>query len=314
MMRIIEDADVQALIDRNDALDVIERAYKATATGQAWVSHPAAMLLKGPVSSGSSFKIKGALLENLNIAGFRCIGDARDGDGGSYVFLFETETAKPTALVAEKWLHRLRTAMTGLVTCRALAPKNLQRLALVGTGRIAEEFVRIVDMAFPGLPVVLASRSPERAAQTAGRWQRLTRNPLSATASVAQALRDSDIVVTLSDADEPLFTANDLKSRSLLCAMGGRHEFEADVLRAASHFVVDEIDFVCTAGNGAHWIKSGQITRSELEQDVDATIGEVLTGRKAITNAGLVLAIIQGMAVCDVALAQLAFDRMAKQD
>ena len=314
MIRIIEDRDVQALIDRDDALDVIERTYRAAASGQAWVSQPAAMSLKGPAAAGSSFKIKGALIESLGVAGFRCIGDGRDGDGGSYVFLFEAGTAKPTALVAEGWLHRLRTAMTGLVTCRALAPSNPQRLVLVGTGRIAEEFVRIVDLAFPSLPIVLASRSSERAAQTAERWQPLTRNPLSAAAKMCDALADADIVVTLSDAQERLFAATDLKSRSLLCAMGGRHEFESDVLEAASHLVVDEIDFVCTAGNGAHWIKSGQMTRQELEDSVDATIGEVLIGKTAIAADGVVLAIIQGMAVCDIALAQLAFDRMAKRD
>jgi len=313
MIRIIEDQDVQALIGRNDALDVIERTYKATASGQAWVSQPAAMSLKGPAAAGSSFKIKGALIESLGVAGFRCIGDGRDSDGGSYVFLFEAGAAQPTALVAEKWLHRLRTAMTGLVTCRALAPANPQRLALIGTGRIAEEFVRIVDLAFPGLPIVLASRSPERAAQTAERWKALTRNPLAAAATMSEALGNSDIVVTLSDAQERLFTAKDLKSRSLLCAMGGRQEFDSDVLHAASHLVVDEIDFVCTAGNGSHWIKSGQITRRDLEESVDATIGEVLAGKKKIASDGIVLAIIQGMAVCDIALAHLAFDRMAKR-
>jgi len=314
MVRIIDDSDVQALISRNDALEVIEKTYRATATGHAWVSHPAAMSLNGPSISGSSFKIKGALIEHLGVAGFRCIGDARDGDGGSYVFLFDAGGAKPRALVAEKWLHRLRTAVTGLVTCRELTPANPRQLALIGTGRIAEEFVRIVDLVFPGLPIVLASRSPERAAQAAQRWQRLTPNPLKAARSISAAVGDSDIVVTLSDANEQLFTAKDLKQRTLLCAMGGRHEFEADVLHAASHLVVDEIDFVCTAGNGAHWIKSAQLTRSELEQKVDATIGEVLTGIKSIISESLVLAIIQGMAVCDIALAQLAFDRAEKRD
>jgi ornithine cyclodeaminase/alanine dehydrogenase-like protein (mu-crystallin family) len=314
MIRIIEERDVQALINRNDALDVIERTYKATATGQAWVSQPAAMLLKGPVAAGSSFKIKGALIESLGVAGFRCIGDGRDSDGGSYVFLFEAGAAVPTALVAEKWLHRLRTAMTGLVTCRALAPANPKRLALIGTGRIAEEFVRIVDLAFPGLSLMLASRSPERATQAAESWKTLTRNPIAAAKTMAEALGESDIVVTLSDAQERLFTAKNLKSRSLVCAMGGRHEFDVDVLQAASHLVVDEMDFVCNAGNGAHWIQSGQMTRAGLESSADATIGEVLASKKTIASDGIVLAIIQGMAVCDIALAQLAFDRMAIRD
>lgn len=312
MICIIEDQDVQTLIDRREAIDVIEHTYRAAATGKAGVSSPAAMSLKGAAGSDTSFKIKGALLEGTNVAGFRCIGDAEEG-GSSYVFLFDARRATARALVSEIWLHRLRTAATGLVTCRALAPKDAKSLALVGTGRIAEEFVRIVHLAFPGLPVAVASRSPARAREAAERWRALTPNPLYPAASIPEALSSADIVITLSDAGERLFSATDIKSRALLCAMGGRHEFDADLLKAASHLVVDEFDFVCTAGNGAHWIKSGQITRPALEQRVDATIGEVLVGRKEIKSDGMVLAIIQGMAICDVALAQVVFNRHSEK-
>lgn len=312
MISIIEDENVQTLIDRHEAIELIERTYRAAALGAAAVSSPAAMSLKGTAGSGTSFKIKGALLERSSVAGFRCIGDAEEG-GSSYVFLFDAKRATARALVSENWLHRLRTAVTGLVTCRALAPKKVERLALIGTGRIAEEFIRIVHFAFPEVPIVLASRSPGRAREAADRWSGLTRNRLYTAQNVPEAVASSDIIVTLSDADEQLFSAKDIKSRALVCAMGGRHEFEADVLQAASHLVVDEIDFVCTAGNGAHWIKSGQITRPVLEGRVDASIGEVLAGQKEIKSDGLVLAIIQGMAICDVALAQLAFERKSEK-
>jgi len=68
---------------------------------------------------------------------------------------------------------------------------------------------------------------------------------------------------------------------------------------------------VCSAGNGSHWLKSGQITRAALESKVDATIGEILLGRRQIQTTGVVLAIIQGMAVCDIALATAVYNRAA---
>jgi ornithine cyclodeaminase len=310
MISVIEDEEVQSLIDRHEAIDVIERTYRAAAAGKADVSRPAAMGLRGPTGGTTTFKVKGAILEDMDVVGFRLIGDTSAGDGGSsYVFLLDALRATPHALISEHWLHRLRTAITGLVGCRALAPKNPSALTVIGTGRIAEEFIRIVHLGFPKLPVTIASRSSKRAAEAARRWRALTQNPLSAADGVAEAVRGSDIVLTLSDADSRLFSANDLKKSALVCAMGGRHEFDADVLEAASHFIVDEIDFVCTAGNGAHWIQSGQLSRSVLEGRVDATIGDVLLGRKRIESSGIVLAIIQGMAVCDVALAKLVFDR-----
>jgi alanine dehydrogenase len=311
MISIIEDKEVQTLIDRHEAIDVIERTYRAAAMGKADVSHPAALSLRGPAGAGTSFKIKGALLEDMNVAGFRLVGDTSSAGehGSSYVFLLDAIRATPYALISEQWLHRLRTAVTGLVGCRALAPAKPRTIALIGTGRIAEEFIRIVHFGFPGLPIVIASRSSERARDATRRWRSLTSNPLSAADSVPEAVRKSDIIITLSDADTRLFSAEDLKVRALVCAMGGRHEFDVDVLNAATCFVVDEIDFVCTTGNGAHWISSGQISRPMLEKRVNATIGDLLLGRKSVENDGVVLAIIQGMAVCDVALAKLAFDR-----
>jgi ornithine cyclodeaminase/alanine dehydrogenase-like protein (mu-crystallin family) len=309
MITILEDSDLHSIVDRREAIEVIEKAYRATAEGTARVSQPSAMLLKGPADAGTSFKIKGAVLEDDDVVGFRCVGDLRGGaDGGSYVALFKAREAQLTALVAEKWLHRLRTATTGLVTCFALSPDAPKKLALIGTGQIAEEFVRIVHLKFPGLPVVIGSRSAARAADVAKQWQSLTSNPLTGASSVPDAVRGADIVVTISDANEALFSVQDLKPRSLVCAMGGRHEFDADVLRSAKSFVVDEMEWVCTAGNGAHWIKSGQITRAELEKRVSATIGEVLAGHKAPASDGLVLAIVQGVAICDVALAHRAFE------
>jgi alanine dehydrogenase len=311
MLRIIEDAEVRSLIDRREALDVVKGAYCAAAAGRAGVSSPSAMVLKSPLGAASSFKIKGAVLDDSDVAGFRLVGDSnrREVLGSSYVYLMRLADASPYALVSEMWLHRLRTAVTALVGSITLAPERTAKLAVIGTGAIAQEFIRIVDLSFPGLPVVIASRSAERARDAAKAWSSFTRNPLSSTDTVQEAVRDADIVVTLSDADARLFTAADLKRRVLVCALGGQHEFDADVLDAASHFVVDEIDFVCTAGNGAHWIASGQKTKPLLERRVDATLGELLLGRKRIESDGIVLAIIQGMAICDIALAKLVFDR-----
>lgn len=313
MVMILEEKDVQGLIDRAQAVGVIERTYRAAARGDAGVSVPSALHLRGKTGAGAVFKVKGAVLDDLGVAGFRLIGDLDSPSGGgcSYTYLVDASTAAPIALVAEGVLHRVRTALTGLVACRALAPKHVATLALIGTGRIAEEFVRCIDLVTPGHAILVASRSTERACVAAEKWRSLTRSRIDAAASIKQAVAQAEIVVTLSDADERLFEAADLKPGALVCAMGGRREFDRDVLDAAEGFVVDEFDFVCSAGNGSHWLKSGQITRAALESKVDATIGEILLGRRQIQTTGVVLAIIQGMAVCDIALATAVYNGAA---
>jgi ornithine cyclodeaminase/alanine dehydrogenase-like protein (mu-crystallin family) len=317
-MRIISGEEAQSILEIDSALELIRDVYRMVEAGRAEVSHPAAMHMRGALDTNTAFKIKGAVLDDLGVAGFRLIGDAdqRHGDGAAYCYLIDPRDATPFALVDEGWLHRVRTALTGLVAVAALAPEKPKRLALIGTGRIALEFVRHLDSVLPGLPLVLASRDGERAAQTAREWTRLTGRPVDAASSVAEAVRSTDVVVTLSDADATLFTVEDVQPGTLVCAMGGRREFGREVLDRSSRFIVDEVDFVCTAGNVASWIKEGSITRSEVEATVNETIGGVLTRgvRQPVPPGEIWLAVVQGMAACDIGLAKWCFDRLSAEE
>jgi ornithine cyclodeaminase/alanine dehydrogenase-like protein (mu-crystallin family) len=311
--RVIEDDEVRALIDRAEVMDLVAGAYRAAAQGQADVSQPSALLLRGRSGTDTQFKIKGAILDGREVAGIRIVADgARTMDGASaWLHLADATTGRPLALVAETWLHRLRTATSALLACRALWPGNGRTLALVGTGRIAEEVIRCCGQALPQVEIVLASRSTERARAAAERWQPLTELPLSA-APMREALARADAVVTLTDAAERLFRASDLRADALVCAMGGGYEIDSDALHKAAVFVVDEMDFVCAIGSAAHWIETGQVTRAELEQRLDATLGELLAGKRTVARGRPTLAIIQGMAICDLAIAKVALDRAGR--
>jgi ornithine cyclodeaminase/alanine dehydrogenase-like protein (mu-crystallin family) len=313
VFQVIEDDQARALIERVEAIEIVEDAYRAAAAGQAAVSEPAGQFLRGLGGSDTHFKVKGAVLDGLRVTGIRVVADgARTTQGASdYLFLADAETGRPLGLVSLSWMHRLRTASTALVTCRALRPRGIRRIALIGTGRIAAEFIRSCHLVLPHAEIVLASRSPTRARAAAEKWRSLASISLGA-AEIRDALAGADVTVTLSDAAEQLFEGADLPDGALLCAMGGRHEFESDVLRRVKAFVVDEMDFVCAIGSAAHWIATGQITRAELERRQDATIGEILAGRKTISDGISTLAIIQGMAVCDLAIAKFVLDRASQ--
>lgn len=314
MFHVIEDQQAQTLVGRAEAIEIVMSAYRNAAAGQADVSQPSAMFMRGRTASETHFKVKGAILDDLKVAGFRLIADGpRTTESASaYLYVADADTGQPIGLVSESWLHRLRTASTGLVTCQALRPNGFDTITLIGTGRIAEEFIRSCHLVFPSVKIVLASRSPERARAAAQRWQALTAVPLSAQ-DISQAVPRAEVLVTLSDAAECLFKAAELPPNALVCAMGGRHEFESDVLTKSDVFVVDEMDFVCAVGNAAHWIETKQLTRAHLEERLDATVGEILSGRKTVPTGRPTLAIVQGMAICDLAIAKVALDRIASQ-
>lgn len=312
-MRIVTEAEIKGAFDLEGALALIGSIYEMTARGTADVSRPAAMSLRGARDTQGRFKVKGAVLDELGVAGFRLIGDADPevGRDHAYCYLLDPRTMVPLALVEEEWLHGVRTALTGVVAVETLGPAASDEIAIVGTGRIARHLASFLSATRPGARMTVASRSPERAAAAATAWSDAFAARFVGAPSVPEAVRGARIVVTISDADDRLFAAEDLRPGTLVCAMGGRREFDRDVLDRADRLIVDEIDFVCTAGNVASWIASGAATRTEVEAALDATIGQVIADRGTLPTGDdeVCLAVIQGMAACDIGLAKWILDR-----
>ena len=98
--------------------------------------------------------------------------------------------------------------------------------------------------------------------------------------------------------------------------MGGVHEVEFGVLREIDRVVVDDPGYALLRGDFASWIDRGEIARDALERRIDADIGEIVYGRKpGRTSEGQrFLAVIQGMAICDLIVAQFLLARADVED
>lgn len=312
-MHIVTEAEIKRVFDLDGALSLIRSIYMMAARGTADVSQPAALSLRGAREGQGRFKVKGAVLDDLGVAGFRLIGDADPAHGRdhAYCYLVDARTMEPLAMVEEEWLHGVRTALTGVVAVEALGPPASDDIAIIGTGRIARHLAHFLSTVRPKARITVASRSSRRAVEAASAWSAAFSRRFAAAANVPEAVRAAQVVITISDADERLFTAEDLGPGTLVCAMGGRREFNRDILDRANRLIVDELDFVCTAGNVASWIKSGAATRAEVDAALDATIGQVIAAHGTQpTGAGeICLAVIQGMAACDIGLAKWILDR-----
>ena len=95
---------------------------------------------------------------------------------------------------------------------------------------------------------------------------------------------------------------------SFLCSMGETEEVDIAVLDEIDRFVVDEFEYATLLGDISIWLQQGRIGREALRSRVQANIGEIVAGKKQgrISDSDRILAIIQGMAICDLALADEA--------
>jgi alanine dehydrogenase len=105
-----------------------------------------------------------------------------------------------------------------------------------------------------------------------------------------------------------------LEPGSFLCSMGETEEVDIAVLDDVDRFIVDEFEYATLLGDISIWLKHGRIGCDALKARVHANIGEIVAGTKPGRSVPgeRILAIVQGMAICDLALAHEALRQAAE--
>jgi ornithine cyclodeaminase/alanine dehydrogenase-like protein (mu-crystallin family) len=316
-MPVIVDEDaVRSLISSGEALALARETLLAQAQGLAVLSSPSAMALDASGSGGSVFKIKAASIGPLQVSGVRLLADSRNADGRSltnYTAVFD-HSAKDglSGLVAESWLSSLRTAAFGVAAVEGLLPDRPLRIGLFGAGDIANEIVPALLEAFQVEYIRVLSRRPERTREFVERHRAATEAALSVAESAEHVIRDADLVITLTEAREPLVRPGLLAPGGIVMTMGSHNEVDFGVLQEADTLVVDDPDFASQMGDGGAWVRQGHISRDDLIKRVNHLACNIATafhqGRR-MTGNGRTVALIQGMAIGDVAFAAHALRR-----
>jgi ornithine cyclodeaminase len=98
--------------------------------------------------------------------------------------------------------------------------------------------------------------------------------------------------------------------------MGSYNEVDFAVLGECARFIVDDTDFAAEMGDGGAWIAQGHLTRQAFDARVDALACEVLAGTKPGRHAPdeRIMALIQGMAIGDVAFAAWALQQARERN
>ena len=301
---------VKRVMNTDLAIETIEQAYQDYGRERRVLSDPPALLLREETAQ-AAFKVKGARIKTFGVTGFRVIADRTVNDKEEtidYCWIAESETGRLIGLVDKSWLHRLRTALTGVVAAKWLANPRSRVAAIIGAGKIADELPVPLSKVFNLSEIRIAARRKESAELFARRHQHVSN--LKAFANVRDAVNGADIVICITASSEPVLLAEYLQPGMFICGLGGGPEISSDVLTRVDRFIVDELKYAAMIGSIRGWIKGGMSYES-IKARVDADIGEIALAKQA-TNQGeneITLAIIQGMACCDLALAKLVLSR-----
>lgn len=308
-MRLLGDADVRAAIDYDAALEIARRTLVDQAKGRALLSSPSAMLLDASAIGGPKAKFKAAAVGHLRASGIRLLAHPSPTDEAhNYCAVFDNDTATLSGLVAERWLSRVRTAAFGAVSIAPLVNPGPLVVALFGAGGISREMVPLLARTLKVDELRVSSRRAESSAAFVAELAPTAGFPMKAQPDGARAVKDADVVITLTEATAPLVFACTLKPGAVVCSMGSYNEVDYGVLAQAERLVVDDAGFAAEMGDGRAWIEQGQLTRAQFTERIDALACDVVAGKKQARKArsDRIVALIQGMAIGDVAFAAYA--------
>jgi thiomorpholine-carboxylate dehydrogenase len=214
------------------------------------------------------------------------------------ILLFRPETGEPLAVMDGRLITEMRTAAVSASVTNRLAAPDSRVLALLGSGVQAKAHLEAIRPVRPIQEVRVWSQTSEHAKRFA--------NTHGATAMDAEsAVRGADIIVTATNAHEPVLKGAWLKRGAHVNTVGSPRPTwrEVDDETMANVVIVDSREAVLK--------ESGDVILSKAK--IFAEAGEVL-GRTKLPAVGQTTIFKSvGIAIEDLAAARLVFDRASER-
>jgi thiomorpholine-carboxylate dehydrogenase len=213
--------------------------------------------------------------------------------------LFRADTGEPLAVIDGRLITEMRTAAVSAVAVDQLAGRDAKVLGILGSGVQARSHVRALTRVRRFEEIRVWSRSEENA-------RRFADEVGAKVMTAEEVVTGADVVLTLTSSLEPILQGRWLKRDAVVCAVGAvtpeRRELDDEAMRGA----------VVVESREAAMREPGDILLAKAE--VSAELGELLNGA-ALDRKGLPVVFKSvGIAVEDIAAAQLVYDRVTNLD
>jgi alanine dehydrogenase len=305
---VVNQAEVEALLPMAECMDVMQRALRALADGDAVLPLRTVVPLR---DGRSAFAAMPAYLGQPASVGIKVItvfpgndGTHLDSHQGA-VLLFEVEHGQLLAVMDASAITAIRTAAVSGVATRALARDDAADLAILGAGVQAMTHLDAMRVARPIARVRVWSRSAERARRFALRASERFGVDVEPVGSAREAVDGAAVVCTTTSSREPVLRGEWLAAGVHVNAVGASlptaRELDSEAVRRARLYVDRRESALNEAGDFLIPRREGTITDDHIVGELgDLLVGRV-DGRRSPTEVTLFKSL--GLAVEDVAAA-----------
>lgn len=315
---VLGERDVYELLPVADCIAVMEGAFRTVASGE--FAQPLRLIAWLPDRRGAIGSMP-AFLAGPDAVGAKVItvfpGNRAEGlesHQGS-VLLHETKTGRPLAVVHAGAVTAIRTAAVTALATRILSNASATRLALLGSGTQARTHLEAIRAVRQIAHVKVWSRTPEHAREFARTELERHGIPVEVSDSPRKAVRDAQIVCTLTAATAPVLEGAWLEPGMHVNAVGSSvppfRELDTETVKRARVFV-DNRDCVLNEADDLRApIAEGAIAEDHILADLAQLAAGSAPGRTSPQDVTLFKSV--GMAIEDIAAARELYSRAVTQ-
>jgi ornithine cyclodeaminase/alanine dehydrogenase-like protein (mu-crystallin family) len=215
------------------------------------------------------------------------------------IVLLSPQTGEPLAVMDGRLITEMRTAAVSAAVTKRLASPQSRILALLGSGVQAQAHLEALGRVCRFDEVRVWSRTPEHARRFAAQ------HDVTAADDAESAVRGADVVVTATNAAEPILRGAWLKPGAHVNAVGSPRPAwrELDDAAMANLLVVDS--------RAAVAVESGDVILSGAR--IHAEAGEIFAGSVRCPATETTVFKSVGLAVEDIAAAMLVYEAVSRR-
>lgn len=308
---IITNQMVQKYVSIEDVIQCVENTWK-------WYGENQIIMPSKITTDMSSAGVNGwfnsmpSYIHPLNSAGIKVVGGYSDNPKNGLPFiranLLLTDPANGDlrALMCGDWISDARTGAQPAVAMKYLAGST-DIVTIIGAGRQAFYAVECIRKVHKMKELRICDIRPEAREKFASYFPDADFE-ITPYASIEEACRESDVIITLTTADAVLVEEPWCKPGCLVMPMGSFHEVDDDIARKFDKLYLDNIAQGMHRGQFLNMAHSGEITEESFEAELPDVVAGLKKGRENASER--IICQLVGMGCPDLAVATLAYNRI----
>lgn len=316
---VLTETDLRSVVSIDlEAIDVVERAFAALATGE--VVMPPILSMEIPAANGE-VDVKTAYIPGFEGFAIKVSPGFFDNPKlglpslNGLMILFSAKTGLVEALLLDNgYLTDVRTAAAGAVAARHLAPET-RTAGVMGTGVQARLQIEAAFKVRPFERVLVWGRDPAKAEACAADLAERLGIEAVVMPDPARLVAECQLVVTTTPARSPILRADWLHPGLHITAMGsdqgGKNEIAPEILSRVDAYVPDRLSQCQALGELRTALEAGMVSGAASFDELGAVITDPTLGRRSPED--ITLCDLTGTGAQDTAIATFAFERAKRQ-